>query len=755
MKSETIKKIFYAWWPILGILLVWFVFASPFFLKGLVPYSSTYQVNFFPPWSHYEKYHGPVKNNAMPDVHTQIYPWKKLTIDTYKNGEIPLWNPYSFSGNPHLANFQTAILSPFNILFFAFSFIDGWSILVLLQSLLAGVFVYLLVHAGYGLRKEAAFLSAIAFMFCGFLVVWMAYATLGYAILYLPFGLFCIEKFLSTGKNRYLLFFSLTIPLSLFSGHFQTSFYMILFLGSYIVWTFMREKNPLVVAKLLIFLLLGVIVSVPQILPTIQLYLHSVRSEIYITGGGIPLRYLITAIAPDFFGNPVTRNDWFGFYAEWASFVGVIPLFFALLGIFNKSSKRSAFFVVALIVILLLSIDSIVQPLVGSLKIPVLSTSNPSRIIVLYSFVISVLAGFGLHSFLEKKFQKTTLVLPIVILGLVLFVVWGMLLFGSPFPLDKIAIAKRNLLLPSGLFIVTILIVVGRKFISGRIFILAISLLLALSVFDSLRFVQKWMPFESKALVYPDVPVIGAIKNTIGNGRMFGNFGGETAVYYKIPSIEGYDPLYIGRYGEFLRASTGVGFQDAERSVAKIVRDGKYTNRALDLLGVTVIFHPRADTNQSWAYPVWKNNARHTLIYQDDRFELYKNNEALGRVRVFHDFVLEANKEKILNTLFSETFDIRKSLVLEQDPGIKPSESASGSARIISYSPTKVVIEAESSGEGLVFLSDNYYPGWKAYVENLQTKEKKEVPIFRANYSFRAVVIPLGKSKIEFIYPFF
>lgn len=56
----------------------------------------------------------------MPDVTTQIYPWKKLTIDTYKSGYIPVWNPYSFSGNPQLANFQTAVFSPFNILFLYF-----------------------------------------------------------------------------------------------------------------------------------------------------------------------------------------------------------------------------------------------------------------------------------------------------------------------------------------------------------------------------------------------------------------------------------------------------------------------------------------------------------------------------------------------------------------------------------------------------------------------------------------------------------
>ena len=42
-----------------------------------------------------------------------ILPWKNLTIETFKMGQWPLWNPYAFSGTPHLANFQSAVLSVF------------------------------------------------------------------------------------------------------------------------------------------------------------------------------------------------------------------------------------------------------------------------------------------------------------------------------------------------------------------------------------------------------------------------------------------------------------------------------------------------------------------------------------------------------------------------------------------------------------------------------------------------------------------
>ena len=119
------------------------------------------------------------------------------------------------------------------------------------------------------------------------------------------------------------------------------------------------------------------------------------------------------------------------------------------------------------------------------------------------------------------------------------------------------------------------------------------------------------MPFDPRSFVFPDVPVITAMKQYIGYGRYFGNVGGQVSTYYNLPSIEGYAPLYSRRIGEFLRAAQTGNIVPAERSVAKLDRLGKYTDRVLDLLGVSIIFHPVADTNQSWAYAVWKDKEKY------------------------------------------------------------------------------------------------------------------------------------------------
>src|SRR5213080_1077586 len=141
LASNIMKKILLALLPLFYIFLIWFIFSSPYFLLGKMPYSASYQLNNFAPWDAYPNLHGPVKNGAMPDVTTQMYPWKHFTVEALQQGQIPFWNPYSFGGTSHLANYQSAVLSPLNLLFFFMSFRDAWSILILLQPLLAGLFM--------------------------------------------------------------------------------------------------------------------------------------------------------------------------------------------------------------------------------------------------------------------------------------------------------------------------------------------------------------------------------------------------------------------------------------------------------------------------------------------------------------------------------------------------------------------------------------------------------------------------------------
>ncbi len=759
------KKLF-RFIPIFSLLVLWFVFSSPYFLHNLVPYPSRYQVSFFAPWSTYPQYWGPVKNNAMPDVIDQIYPWKHFTIDSLKAGNIPYWNPNNFAGNPNVANFQTAVFSPFNILYFLLPFVDSWSVIVLLQPLLAGVFTYFFLRE-LKISSAGAVLGGITFMFSGFMVVWMAYGTLSMAAAFLPLALWGIER--GFHKNKWYFFvMTIAVVISFFSGHFQTSFYFAVYVAAYLLFkstsllrkyysspsafaqgkhTFSTVRN--IIMWVTVFYFLSFVLSLPQLYPTIVFYQNSVRSGLVYMGGGIPVDYIITALAPDFFGNPVTRNDWRGNYAEWASFIGVIPFFFALMAFRRSKDLYRYFFIAAGLLCLLFAMETPLHNLLIATRLPIVATSIPSRLIVFFSFSIAVLAGIGFTDFqlLKKKELIKNLLPPVIVLSIIFVVAGVSISIFHVFPQDKNNLALKNLILPLGIFVLSSGLLFCLRFISNKKIVTTASLfILLLAGLDGYRFAMKWMPFEPKELVFPDVPVVSVMQKHIGYGRIYGNLGTQAESYYNLPSLEGYDPLYVQRYGEFIRYAQFGSFQQAERSVVHLDRRGKYTDRVLDFLGVNLIFHPLGDTGQEWAYPVWKDIKKYSVIYQDDKFQLYRNNTVMPRASLFYQVETIPDGEKLLKRFYSDSFDFRKIILLEKEVLSKQSAAATGSAKIVSYMPNVVKITVASNNTGILFLSDTYYPGWEATVNG------KREEVLRADYAFRAVRIPAGKSIVIFRY---
>src|SRR5690349_9387526 len=104
-------------WPFLLIIFIVLIFFFPVF-KGEIPFPGDLLVSTNPYSA--ESYMGYVPgsypNKAQgPDIISEIYPWRYFSMQSLKSGEIPFWNPHNFSGNPQMANFQTAVFYPFNI----------------------------------------------------------------------------------------------------------------------------------------------------------------------------------------------------------------------------------------------------------------------------------------------------------------------------------------------------------------------------------------------------------------------------------------------------------------------------------------------------------------------------------------------------------------------------------------------------------------------------------------------------------------
>jgi len=108
-----------------------------------------------------------------------------------------------------------------------------------------------------------------------------------------------------------------------------------------------------------------------------------------------------------------------------------------------------------------------------------------------------------------------------------------------------------------------------------------------------------------------------------------------------------------------------------------------------------------------------------------------------------YDFI--DKDEEIIQKLIEPDFDIKNRVVLETTPSINP-QGGGGIATIEYYSPQEVLISTNSQVPKILYLSDNYYPGWKATVDGYK------VDILNADYAFRAVPLPKGEHIVRFYY---
>ena len=89
--------------------------------------------------------------------------------------------------------------------------------------------------------------------------------------------------------------------------------------------------------------------------------------------------------------------------------------------------------------------------------------------------------------------------------------------------------------------------------------------------------------------------------------------------------------------------------------------------------------------------------------------------------------------------------DVRFKELLQNKTFTKDTNSVIKNTKCV---PNRVEYEVTVSSEQLVVFSEVFYDkgGWRAYLDG------KEVPHFRANYILRAMVVPAGSHKIEFVY---
>lgn len=750
----------YEWFRVILILTaVISLFFYQTVFRGLVPFPGDILASDFQPWrsASYLGYNpGSIPNKAQyPDTIRQMYPWKTVVIDSLKQGKLPLWNPYNFSGSPLLANFQSSALYPPGILYMVVAQIDAWTILVILQPLLALLFTYLFCRK-IGVKEPGSWLAALSYGFSGYMTVWLEYNTIGHVVLWLPLLLLAIEHLREHPRALWLGIFTFTNVMALLAGHPQVYAYACAFTLLYGLFRTKRHMWPYIAGSTM----LGIGITGLQTLPGIELIMNAARSphdpgnlfaKILIHPG-----QLFALPFPNIFGNPATRTYWpADTFIGKVTTIGLVPLFFTLSALRRKDAISKWFTLATLATLLLLTTNPLTQ-ILYRVPIPLFTSSSPTLMSFLLAFSLAVMCGLGLDYWIDDKHSlKKLLRRTIEVIGL-----FALLFIGTKLPLtpelslhSKVAIRALVYgglisLATLGLFWVAIAIPKARRY--------AVILLLFVHTADLFMFFHRFNPFVQKELVFPQHKIITHLL-ALSSDRYWGygtaNIPANFASQYRLFSPEGYDPLYPKWYGEFLYAyRTGELmeiFDNTTRSDAAISSrfgDGGLSDgtkrKILSALSVRYILDRVENAGSEQTYPTEYISKASDI----DDWTIYENMTAVPRAFVAGKSMTYTNAKNFSDLFFSAGFDPQTTVLIAGNTQTATGTASAGLAVITSYEPERITITTDSAAAGTLILTDTYYPGWTAEVDGVSTEVKK------VNWTMRGVDVGAGKHTVTMIY---
>jgi hypothetical protein len=144
-------------------------------------------------------------------------------------------------------------------------------------------------------------------------------------------------------------------------------------------------------------------------------------------------------------------------------------------------------------------------------------------------------------------------------------------------------------------------------------------------------------------------------------------------------------------------------------------------------------------------FPLFRENSRYPLAWQEGQKSIYLNKGFLPRV-FFVDGQRVMQRERMLTTLTSPSFDPSAEVLLEERVVMENPSSEGAEAEIVDYGFNSIKIRAETEAPCIMVTGEIYYPEWKAEIDGVETE------ILEANYCLRALPLEAGEHDIEFRY---
>ncbi len=226
---------------------------------------------------------------------------------------------------------------------------------------------------------------------------------------------------------------------------------------------------------------------------------------------------------------------------------------------------------------------------------------------------------------------------------------------------------------------------------------------------------------------------------------------------YRLNNIWGIDVIRVKRVDDLYRAFTGASSISA--------------THLIDLYGVKYVISVtplQQDPRFELIYARLEGlEGKREDLLKENTVKLYKNRRPVLRGWLVKDFKV-MDSEGMLLRMISDDFKPGREVLLEEEPKwvnassvhftaptppfVKGGERGitkkglAGNVEFTSERNNRLQLVVKTTKDSVLVLNDTYYPGWKAFVDGKETK------IYRADYTFRAVLLSAGKHKVEFVY---
>ncbi len=696
------------------------------------------------------------------DAATQFIPWYSFLGERLRSGDIPGWSPHQLAGAPFAADPQsgwTALLAMLSFSLLELS--TAVPAFILGNVLLSGLFTYALGRA-LRLHPVGALSAALAYELSLFVQDRHAccWAYTG-VITWLPLVLLGVERAIAASRLRCRFWWwgvtgiGLSQVLAAWLG--QGSYYVLLVLGGYITYrtllvTPAGGQSVALRARGLVLhgtavLVAGVLFGAAGLLPRVE---YNRLSNLAAGYGGAEQDALIGGWTLGNWASVLTRTDW--------HYAGVAVLALAVLGPMAVRARHAApYFAVVSLSALVLSgqgptpLHALFKLLPGFFR---LHPHYPERVMTVFYLALAMLAGATVSSVCQREAGWR---LPVGAVGLAVLV--GLL----------------NVLLPRASISLVTLLILGLAAISllGAMRWWRVSTVVLLTLlcgdlllarmdlgrhwpdhFQQVRLADYYAPTEAARFLRaqrelyryfgydPSLSQDAMLYRwQWADARAAALLVNNRAIALRLYDLQGYNPVHVARFDEYLRAMNG----SAQEYRGAYVLPGGVNSPLLDALNVRYALLP--PTSPAEPDPRWRA-PRFTSVWEGKTVRVLENTTALPRAWVVHTAREVAPGEALRLLSAHEADPAREALLEEPMPAMQPPLLGAPASRAIveEYASDRLRVSTRTSAPGLLVLSEVYYPAWRAYVDGKPEK------VFVAHHVLRAVPIPAGTHEVELRY---